>query len=430
MGSYNQLELTWPEKGKPPHAVVPSFRLDRTFSYHAAPPAEHALYDNHLFFGDNLFVLRYLEQTFSGKITCVYIDPPYNTGNAFDQYEDDLSHSYWLSMMRERLLILYRLLSPDGTLWISIDDDESHYLKVLCDEIFGRRNFVSNIVWEKKSSPSNDAKWISDTHDHILVYAKEKSRWRPNKLPRTAEHNKIYKYSDEYDGMDGNGMYYGRGPWYPGDMTVKTISPHALYPITTPSGRIVRPAEGRAWAYYEEKFKELVADHRITFGKTGNNKPCIKRFITEIEHRGIVPKSVWHYAEVGENRNARQEVKKFNSTHPFATPKPERLVKRILELATREGDFVLDCFAGSGTTGAVAHKMKRHWLMVEIGEHCFTHIVPRLTKVVAGEDLGGITKEVNWRGGGGFSCHRLTPERIHHHCQTDEHQQPFERFGQ
>ncbi len=368
--------------------------------------------DNMLIHGDNLLALKALEQDFAGKIRCIYIDPPYNTGNAFEHYDDGLEHSIWLSLMKPRIEMLHRLLSNDGTLWISIDDDESHYLKVLCDEVFGRINFVANVVWQKKSSPSNDAKWISDNHDHILVYAKNKTIWRPKKLERTKEHNSIYNQSDEFDGVDGQGIFYGRGPWFPGDMTVKTVSENALYEITTPSGRKVKPADGRAWVYTKDRFYELVGEHRITFGKNGNNKPCIKRFLTEVEESKIVPKSVWLYEEVGENRNARQEVKKFNNENPFATPKPERLIQRILTLATNEGDIVLDSFLGSGTTAAVAHKMNRRWISIELGEHCHTHCLPRLKKVVDGTDEGGISKTVNWQGGGGFKYYYLAPSLL------------------
>lgn len=258
----------------------------------------------------------------------------------------------------------------------------------------------------EKSSPQNDAKYISDNHDHIVVFAKNKDTWHPKKLDRTAVQNSIYKHSDEFDGIDKDGKNYGRGAWFPSDMTVKTISDKALYPIVTPSGRTVYPAKGRSWVYFEEKFNELVSDNRITFGKNGNNKPCIKRFLSEIEDKGIVAKSIWQYKEVEENRNARQEVKKFNEENPFATPKPEKLLQRILTLATNENDLVLDSFLGSGTTAAVAHKMNRRWIGIEMGEHAKTHCAARLQKVIDGEQ-GGISKAVDWQGGGGFRFYHL-----------------------
>ena len=407
-----KLELTWIGKHKRPKLEARILLEDPEKSYHAKVRSESAAFDNRLIFGDNLLALKALEQEFTGEVKCVFIDPPYNTGSAFTHYDDGLEHSIWLGLMRDRLEIIKRLLSDDGSLWITIDDNEAHYLKVLCDEIFGRGNFVANVIWQKKSSPSNDAKWISDNHDHIIVFAKNKDLWRPVKLERSEAQNAIYKNSDEFDGVDENGNFYGRGPWFAGDMTVKTISENALYEITTPSGRVVKPADGRAWVYSKEKFDELCRDNRITFGKNGNNKPCIKRFLTEVEESKIVPKSVWLYEEVGENRNARQEVKKFNLVDPFSTPKPEKLLERIIHLATNRGDLVLDSFAGSGTTGAVAHKMGRRWIMVELGEHCHTHIIPRLQKVIDGEDQGGISKAVNWQGGGGFRYFRLAPTLI------------------
>lgn len=407
-----KLELTWIGKHKRPKLEARILLEDSEKSYHAKVRSESTAFDNRLIFGDNLLALKALEQEFTGKVKCVFIDPPYNTGSAFTHYDDGLEHSIWLGLMRDRLEIIKRLLSDDGSLWITIDDNEAHYLKVLCDEVFGRGNFIANVIWQKKSSPSNDAKWISDNHDHIIVFAKNKDIWRPVKLERSEAQNAIYKNSDEFDGVDEKGNFYGRGPWFAGDMTVKTISENALYEITTPSGRTVKPADGRAWVYSKEKFDELCRDNRITFGKNGNNKPCIKRFLTEVEESKIVPKSVWLYEEVGENRNARQEVKKFNLADPFSTPKPEKLLERIIHLATNKGDLVLDSFAGSGTTGAVAHKMGRRWIMVELGEHCHTHIIPRLQKVIDGEDQGGISKAVNWQGGGGFRYFRLAPTLI------------------
>jgi len=401
-----KLELNWMGKGNEPQLEPRILIEDPSKSFGDLKS------ENMLIYGDNLLALKALEQQFSNQIKCICIDPPYNTGSAFEHYEDGIEHSLWLSLINDRLKIIYKLLSNDGTLWIAIDDNEAHYLKVICDEIFGRINFVSNVIWEKKSSPQNDAKWISDSHDHILVYAKNKDKWRPNKLARTNEQNAIYKHSDDFDGIDESGNSYGRGTWFPGDMTVKTVSEKALYPIKTPSGKIVYPAKGRAWVYFEDKFKELIIDKRITFGKSGENKPCIKRFLSEIENNGIVPKSVWHYSDVGENRNARQEVLKFNDKNPFATPKPEKLMERIISIATIENDIVLDSFLGSGTTAAVAHKMKRKWIGIELGEHAITHCLPRLQQVVSGKDKGGITESINWKGGGGFKFYTLAPSLV------------------
>ncbi|MCF6153666.1 MAG: site-specific DNA-methyltransferase [Candidatus Brocadia sp.] len=366
-----------------------------------SPPGRGEGVGNMLIYGDNLLALKALEQDFAGKIKCIYIDPPYNTGNAFEHYDDGLEHSIWLSLMKPRMEILHRLLRDDGSLWISIDDDECHYLKVLCDEIFGRKNFVNNVIWEKKFSPQNDAKWLSDSHDHILVYARNKDLWRPNLLPRTAEMDSRYKNPDSDP----------RGLWTSSDLSVKTYTPNTDYPITLPSGRVVNPTESRCWAVSKEKFRELVEDNRIWFGESGNNMPRLKRFLSEVQE-GTVSKTIWFRTEVGDNQEAKKEIKAFHSEDVFTTPKPERLIQRILTLATNEGDLVLDSFLGSGTTAAVAHKMNRRWIGIELGEHCHTHCLPRLRKVVDGTDQGGISKAVNWQGGGGFKYYYLAPSLL------------------
>jgi adenine-specific DNA-methyltransferase len=420
-----KLELTWIGKEHRSRLEPRILIEDPEKSYHANHRvSEKDIFDNRLIFGDNLLALKALEQEFAGKIKCIFIDPPYNTGSAFSHYDDGVEHSLWLSLMRDRLEQLRRLLADDGSLWITIDDNECHYLKVLCDEIFGRQNFVANVVWQKKSSSQANSTWLSDSHDHVLVYAKQKEQWRPQRLPRSDKHNAIYKHSDDHDGIDGEGRPYGRGPWFPGDFTIslttgqrgkqyaKTGSSTNLYPITTPSGREVWPAKGRCWAYTHASYQRLMQDHRVHFGKDGSSKPTIKRFLSDIEDDGVVCMTVWHYSEVGENRIAAVEVKAFNENDPFSAPKPELLIKRVLDLATRRGDLVLDSFAGSGTTGAVAHKMGRRWIMVELGEHCHTHIIPRLKKVIDGEDSGGVTEAVDWKGGGGFRYCRLGPSLL------------------
>lgn len=396
-----KLELTWIGKHKRPKLEARILLEDPEKSYHAKVRSESAAFDNRLIFGDNLLALKALEQEFTGKVKCVFIDPPYNTGSAFAHYDDGLEHSIWLGLMRDRLEIIKRLLSDDGSLWITIDDNEAHYLKVLCDEVFGRGNFVANAIWQKKYAPQNDAKWLSDNHDHILVYAKNKEIWRPNLLPRTVEAEARYKNPDNDP----------RGVWKATDFSVKTYSAANDYPIETPTGRVVSPPESRCWVTSKERFEELVADNRIWFGKTGNNVPSLKKFLTEVKG-GTTSLTVWLYEEVGHNQDAKKEVKQFNSKDVFDTPKPEKLVQRIIHLATNPGDLVLDSFAGSGTTGAVAHKMGRRWIMVELGEHCHTHIIPRLQKVIDGEDQGGISKAVNWQGGGGFRYFRLAPTLI------------------
>lgn len=397
-----KLELTWIGKDKRPKLEPRILLEDTDKSYHASQRfSEDDIFDNRLIFGDNLLALKALEQEFSGQVKCVFIDPPYNTGSAFTHYDDGLEHSIWLGLMRDRLEIIKRLLAEDGSLWITIDDNEAHYLKVMCDEIFGRANFVANGIWQKKFSPQSDAKWLSDNHDHILIYAKNKEIWRPNLLSRTESNNSRYSNPDNDS----------RGVWASSDMSVRTYSEATDYPIITPSGRVVNPASGRCWSISKEKFQELVDDNRIWFGANGGNIPRIKTFLSEVQ-QGIVPLTVWLNNEVGNNQEAKKEVKKFNAQDVFDTPKPERLLERILTIATNKGDLVLDSFAGSGTTGAVAHKMGRRWIMVELGDHIHTHIIPRLHKVIDGTDQGGISQTVGWQGGGGFRYYRLAPTLI------------------
>ncbi|KAB2836714.1 MAG: site-specific DNA-methyltransferase [Candidatus Brocadia sp.] len=421
MSKTQKLELTWIGKDNQPRLEPRILIEDPEKSYgHTPNPSQEG---NMLIYGDNLLALKALEQDFAGKIKCACIDPPYNTGNAFEHYDDGLEHSIWLSLMKPRIEILHRLLRDDGTLWISIDDDECHYLKVLCDEIFGRRNFVNNVIWEKKYSPQNDAKWLSDSHDHILVYAKNKDLWRPNLLPRTEEMDSRYKNPDDDP----------RGPWKSSDMSVKTYSASSDYPITLPSGRVVNPPESRCWVVSKDRYEELVKDNRIWFGSNGNNVPSIKRFLSEVQE-GTVSKTIWFRTEVGDNQEAKKEIKAFDSENVFTTPKPERLIQRIFTLATNPGDWILDSFLGSGTTAAVAHKMNRRWIGIELGEHCHTHCLPRLRKVVDGTDQGGISrivhtpspspegnkkspllggeKGVGWQGGGGFKYYYLAPSLL------------------
>ena len=400
--SKTKLELTWIGKDKRPKLEPRILLEDPSLSYHAKQRVNECdQFDNKLIFGDNLLALKALEQAYAGKVKCVFIDPPYNTGSAFTHYDDGLEHSIWLSLMRDRLEIIRTLLSDDGSLWITIDDNEAHYLKVLCDEVFGRGNFVANAIWQKKYAPQNDAKWLSDSLDHILIFANNKTIWRPNLLPRTEEMNSLYKNPDKDP----------RGMWMSDNMSVKTYSAATDYPITTPFGRVVNPPSSRCWAFSQNRLAELIADNRIWFGAKGDGVPRIKRFLSEVQG-GLVSKTIWLREDVGDNQDAKKEVKEFNNVSVFDTPKPERLIQRILNLATKENDLILDSFAGSGTTGAVAHKMGRRWIMIELGEHCHTHIIPRLKKVIDGEDQGGISKAVNWQGGGGFRYYCLAPSLL------------------
>ncbi|WP_341326198.1 site-specific DNA-methyltransferase [Methylotuvimicrobium sp. KM2] len=405
--SKTKLELTWIGKDKRPKLEPRILLEDPEKSYHAKHRvSDNDQFDNKLIFGDNLLALKALEQEYAGKVKCVFIDPPYNTGNAFEHYDDGLEHSIWLSLMRDRLEIIRNLMSDDGSLWITIDDNEAHYLKVLCDEIFGRNNFVANVMWEKKFSPQNDAKWLSINHDHILVFSKNKETWHPNLLARSQKQEKNFKNPDNDP----------RGAWSSADYTCaksKDERPNLYYPIVNPNtNEEVWPKPIRVWAFDKKSHEKNVANNLIWWGKNGKNPvPRLKKFANKVRS-GTVPTTVWKHEEVGNNQAAKKEVISFNKTDPFATPKPETLLEKIIHIASNPGDLILDSFAGSGTTGAVAHKMGRRWIMVELGEHCHTHIIPRLQKVIDGEDQGGISKAVNWQGGGGFRYYSLAPSLL------------------
>ncbi len=402
MTGKQKLELTWIGKDNRPRLEPRILLEDAEKTYHAQHRvAKNDLFDNRLMFGDNLLALKALEQEFTGKIKCVYIDPPYNTGSAFEHYDDGIEHSLWLSLMRDRLELLRRLLSDDGSIWISIDDNEGHYLKMLCDEVFGRANFLSTVIWEKKYAPKADSKYLSQSHDFIIAFAKNLDHLQLNRLPKTE------KQTGRYTNRDND----PRGPWKAGDTLRNEVRDYAVFPVVLPSGREVWPSAGTSWRYTKEKFEQLVSDNRIWFGIDGDARPAIKRFLSEVTET-IPATTIWKYHEVGHNDESKKESKALFGDQLFGTPKPERLMLRIVALATSPGDWVLDSFAGSGTTGAVAHKMSRRWIMVELGEHCHTHIIPRLKKVIDGEDPGGITKAVDWKGGGGFRYYRLAPSLL------------------
>lgn len=406
-----RLELTWPGKEDRFNPEPRILLEDKKKSYSRSAEQTDLLdsavkptFDNMLIHGDNLLALKALEQDYSGKIKCIYIDPPYNTGNAFEHYDDGLEHSIWLSLMRDRLEILKRLLSNDGgSIWISIDADESHYLKVLCDEIFGRQCFVDEVIWQRAFAPVNLKKTLSRSHDTILVYCKNPVNFTLNTLPRSDKQCENYKNPDNDP----------RGAWTSADCTVGPIVEEKLYEIITPGGRSVFPPEGRCWLFSKDRFEEMVADNRIWFGKNGNNTPRVKKFISEVKG-GVVATTLWTRDECGDNQEAKREIKALFSDekNPFDTPKPERLIQRILTLASNPGDLVLDSFLGSGTTAAVAQKMGRRWIGVEMEETAYSYCLPRLKKVIDGEDQGGITKAVNWQGGGGFKFYELASSLI------------------
>lgn len=401
-----RLELTWIGKDERPRLEPRILLEDAEKSHHAkALFTDHDIFDNVLIQGDNLLALQALEQEYTGRVKCVFIDPPYNTGNAFEHYDDGIEHSLWLSLMRDRVELIRRLLCEEGSLWITIDDNECHYLKVMCDEIFGRHNFVASAVWEKDKGGRGDAD-ISSSHDYVLIFAKNRTIWSNtrNLLERT----------DTQLGRFRNPDGDSRGPWRQGDDgTAKSGTEKQRFPITLPSGRTVVPKVGRYWAFSQETFETARAEGRTYFGRDGDSLPIIKRYLSEVRE-GVAPRTWWPAEDVGTNQSAKRDHlrKLLPDIEPFATPKPEGLVMRAIEIASNPGDLVLDSFAGSGTTGAVAHKMGRRWIMVELGAHCDTHIVPRLRKVIDGQDPGGITAAVGWKGGGGFRYYRLAPSLL------------------
>ena len=395
--SYKQrLELDWIGKDKI-EDLEPRILVENEKYSHSS----HS--NNLLIYGDNLLALRALESDFKNKIKCIYIDPPYNTGSAFEHYDDGIEHSQWLSLMKSRLEILWRLLSEDGSIWISIDDNEFAYLKVMMDELFGRENFVANIIWHKVLSVKNTAKHFSVDHDYILIYAKNAEQWRPNQLEISNKQRSTYKNPDN----DPN------GPWQ--SVTISARNPYSkgLYSITCPGGKAINgPPPGRYWSISEEKLEELNNQGQIYWGKDGNGVPRKKLYLKDYKDKGKVPQTYWHFSEVGHTQESKKESVALFGKNVFGTPKPENLLKRILEISTNEGDLVLDSFAGSGTTGAVAHKMGRRWIMIELGQHCYSHIIPRLNKVISGEDQGGISKKVDWNGGGDYKFCTLAPSLL------------------
>ncbi|MFE0424372.1 site-specific DNA-methyltransferase [Streptomyces sp. NPDC058953] len=354
--------------------------------------------DNLLITGDSGDALRALTRlpefadVYRGRVKLVYIDPPFNTGQAFEHYDDGLEHSVWLTMMRDRLLLIRELLDESGSVWVHLDDAEMAYCKVLMDEIFGRRNFISTIIWKRRNDPRNTAQYLSGDHDSMLVFAKNIDALTFNKLPRTEAMDSAYTNPDDD----------ARGPWRRGDLAARNYYSKGMYPVLTPGGRrITGPPSGSYWRVSEEELTRLDGEGRIYWGPDGMSRPYLKRYLTEVT-QGRIPSSVWHPEEVGFVRNGKEEIRALMGD-VFATPKPERLLRQVLTIASSPGDIVLDCFAGSGTTAATAHKLGRRWVTVEREPETADRFVrPRLEKVVDGSDGGGISQSAGWREGGGF----------------------------
>ena len=353
--------------------------------------------ENLLIQGDNLDALKSLLPVYAGRVKCVFIDPPYNTRSAFEHYDDNREHSIWLSLMYPRFELLRELLSEDGSIWVTIDDNEGHYLKVMMDEVFGRGNFLANIVWQKAYTSNQTAKHISDTHDHVLLYAKSFDRLSLGKLPRTED--QIAKFRNPDDDP--------RGPWKAENLSAGKYYSTGQFKIIGPTGLTFLPPKNRYWRCNEEQFNKWLSEGRITFGLAGTGRPMLKKYLNEMDD-GLKANTWWKHEEFGSNKQASIDLKALfsDAEEVFQTPKPEMLIHRALTLSTNLGDFVLDSFLGSGTTAAVAHKMGRRWIGVEMGEHAETHCAARLRKVIDGEQ-GGVSKDVNWQGGGGFRYCRL-----------------------
>ncbi len=374
-------------------------REARRVPYRLLEPVEtvgDASTGNLLIQGDNLEALKALLPFYAGRVKCIFIDPPYNTKSAFEHYDDNLEHSQWLSMMYPRLELLRDLLAEDGSIWVTIDDNEAHYLKVVMDEVFGRKNFFANVVWQSKDTPGNNSEGIAQTHNHILVFRKA-ALFSLSLLPRNEAQ------LANYTNPDGD----ERGDWLAAPLTRAEFRERDYYELTNPVGANVLPPSGSSWRRPPDKMRWLESEGRIWWGKKGDATfPMEKKFLTEAKE-GVVNKTWWPYEFGGSTRNASAEMKGvFGGNKAFDTPKPEKLIQRIFEISTESGDLVLDSYLGSGTTSAVAHKMGRRYIGIEMGEHATTHCLPRLKKVVEGEQ-GGISESVGWKGGGGFRFMKL-----------------------
>jgi adenine-specific DNA-methyltransferase len=413
MKGKQKLELTWIGKENRPRLEPRVLLEDPSRSYHAARRVtDHDIFDNRLISGDNLLALKALEQEYSGQVQCIYIDPPYNTGSAFRQYDDGLEHSTWLSLMRDRIEILHRLLSPQGCFFAQADDNEGHYLKVLCDEVFGRRNFIATFLWKKVDSPNDNKVPVTPDHEFIFAYAK------------SAETVKLRQRSDAslldaYRGPDEQGRYYrDRLLKKNGKNSLRSDRPSMWFPIQGPDGIAVYPIhdDGReaCWALGKEAVYRLLASNGLIWKNRGTDEapawvPYTREYASENPSRPF--ETLWTDLPTTRQTKAHQK-ELFGNGNEFDTPKPEALIERIFQLASSPDDLILDSFAGSGTTGAVAHKMGRRWIMVELGEHCHTHIIPRLKKVIDSEDSGGVTESTGWNGGGGFRYYRIAPSLL------------------
>lgn len=412
-----KVELTWTNKSQ---RLVTVENPDGGLPYQWVPPTDYRVAEvrllsevakvgeptdapNYLVVGDALHALAAVGHASAGsedltrKVKLAYLDPPFNTGKTFDNYEDNLEVSIYLTMMRDRLRQILPLLAADGSVWVHCDDSMGAHLRLLMDEVFLAKNFVATIVWQKRQSREN-VKAIGSGHDYIHVYAMN------GPVAWSKTRNKLAKNDEVLVNPDND----PRGPWRSIPFSGKGYRPNQQYKITTPTGVVHIPPKGRHWARLESGFEELRAADRVYFPKNGDGRPRIKEFGAIA---GLVPMSWWPASEVGDNDEAKKEILDlFPDDEAFETPKPERLMRRIIEIATNEGDLVLDPFAGSATTAASAHKLGRRWVTCEMSRDSVDRYdLPRLTKVVAGEDQGGVTEDVGWEGGGGFTVLEVEP---------------------
>jgi adenine-specific DNA-methyltransferase len=410
---HGRLELTWTNKDlrllaheDGSYAWVPpsDYRVAEVRLLQPADSAGDGDPGNLLIRGDALSALHALAQIpgyaerYVGQVKLAYLDPPFNTQQSFLHYDDALEHSVWLTMMRDRLMQVKRLLGPDGSVWVHCDDSEQAYLRVLMDEVFGRNRWITTVVWQTRTSRENRAAF-GLAHNYLLVYSPAgPTGWREVR-------NRLGRGADTSANPDND----SRGPWDSVPFSAQGHRRNQMYEITTPTGVVHTPPRGRCWAATEPEFERLLADNRIYFTRRGDGPPRVKQFVTEAQ--GLVPMTWWSASEVGDSEEGKKEILElFADVEPFATPKPERLMQRIIEIATNPGELVLDCFAGSGTTAAVAHKTGRRWLTIERSRDTLAQFtLPRLRKVVDGDDPGGISEETGWTGGGGFEVLDVGP---------------------
>ncbi|AMV32141.1 Modification methylase MboII [Pirellula sp. SH-Sr6A] len=404
-----KLELTWIGKDVRPKLEPRILLEDQARSYVADVRVTNKdIFDNRLIFGDNLLALKALESEFTGKVKCVFIDPPYNTGSAFTHYDDGLEHSIWLGLMRDRLEIIKRLLVDDGSLWITIDDNEAHYLKVLCDEVFGRGCFVTAFIWKKVDSPNDNKVPITPDHEYLLCFTKTPGA-RPFKQKQDDSILSAYRKPD----AESDRPYRDRLLKKNGKNSLRSDRPSMFFPLTAPDGTEVLPIhdDGREarWAMGKAGVDELIKKNELIWKKRENGWiPYTREYAPNSPARPYP--TIWN--DLDTTRQTKSHQKKLFGEDVFDTPKPEDMLKRVLDISTNPGDLVLDSFAGSGTTGAVAHKMGRGWIMIELGDHCHTHIIPRMKKVIDGQDPGGVTEVTSWKGGGGFRYFKLAPSLL------------------